>query len=292
MRTLITGSSGFVAGRLPLPAFSERLNIDLLDGTDVCAHETEHMIREFNPELVFHLAAKHYIPWCETHPDETARTNVIGTAKVLEAALGSALKTFVFASSAAVYGFSADAIDESHPQDGRGIYAWSKQMGESFLYATSKTRPEVRCVAARLFNVVGAGDRHKHVLPSMIEELCGGRVATLGNLWPRRDYVHVADVADALVFLSERAPLGYSTYNVGTGIGTSVRELLTLVADELQVAPDFDDAEEHGSRRHIDGDLVSDPSALRSLGWQASRTLRHAVHEAVVDGRKGTSNER
>ncbi len=280
MRTLVTGSSGFVAGHLP--EFDEGLYIDVLDGADVCDPETQQRILEFDPEVVFHLAAKHFIPWCESHPDETARTNVTGTAKVLQAC-GPSLRSFVLASSAAVYGFDPLPISESHPVFGQGVYAWSKQAAESLLVQAAQRRPQVRCVAARLFNVVGVGDGQAHVLPSMVDGLCGGRVATLGNVWPKRDYIHVADVAEALVFLSERAPIGYSKFNVGTGSGTTVRELFGLVCDELGAGIAY----EADSGRTDDGDLVSDPSALASLGWRARRTLRQAVHEVVLDGRKG-----
>ena len=275
MRVTVTGSAGFIASRLALSGHFVQ-NIDLVDGNDVSSDETAIAIRHFDPEVVFHLAAHHYIPWCNDHPSETRKTNVVGTLNVLDAC-GPSLRTFVLASSAAVYGFSSFPLSEDDELLGQGIYAKSKRDAEWALHDFSVRRPDVRCVAARLFNVVGTGDHHPHILPWVVTELSRNRAVTLGNLWPKRDYVHVQDVADALQFLAASAPVRMSYYNVGTGIGSTVHDLLGLIEQESGRVVNL----EAGQPRSDDGDLVSDPSLLGELGWEAKRTLLDAVREVV-----------
>jgi len=264
VRVLVTGSEGFIGSRFQ---GLEMQRVDSELGWDVLDDLTTGYIRDFDPQVVFHLAAKHYIPWCNAHPAETFRINVIGTARVL-GACGPSLHTVALASSAAVYGFDDEPIFESHPLLGKGAYAVSKIAAERSLAAFSETRPHVRCVAARLFNVVGTGDSHDHILPRLFRG-----ETMVGNTWPRRDYVHVDDVHDALWFLSNNAPLGFSAYNVGTGRGTSVAELASLAGIDIT----------EGEGRADDGHLVSDPSALKTLGWEPARTLEDAIGD-LKDG--------
>lgn len=276
MRVAVTGSSGFVGQRLGMRLGPETLWVDLGWGTDICDMKTAGIINDFDPHVIYHLAARHFIPWCEAYPDETFRTNVLGTAQTI-LAIGPSIQTVVFASSAAVYGFSPSPITEAHDLNGRGIYARTKLLGEALMETFSDHHPDVRCVTARLFNVVGADDGHAHVLPRIVNEHRASRAVTLGNLWPQRDYIHVEDVADALIFLAQHAPVGHSTWNVGTGIGTTVQELVNLV-EQLSGRPVLLTP---GRGRSDDGHLVSDPSTLRAFGWEAKHTLRDAVREVV-----------
>lgn len=276
MRVLVTGSAGFIAGHLELGS-DEVLDLDLKHGNDVLT--SFDVIRDFDPELVFHLAAHHFIPWTEDHPGETTRTNVLGTDAVT-AACGPSLQTFVLASSAAVYGFSLAPLDEDSAQVGTGVYARSKQEAEVRLSWFSQKRPDVHCIAARLFNVVGAGDSHAHVLPSIVSRHLAGEPVTVGNTWPQRDYVHVDDVCDALAVLATDAPPGFTVWNVGTGTGTSVGELIQMVGEVT--GRKVDAHELYAKARLDDGNLVSDPTRMRELmNWTASRPLRLAVRDAV-----------
>lgn len=276
MRILVTGSDGFVGNYLPTEIPDRMLRIDLKNGTDILT--AFQLIRDFDPEVVYHLAAHHFIPWTEEHPAETQRTNVLGTDAVL-ASCGPGLRAFVLASSAAVYGFSNMQVREDSALLGMGVYARTKQIAEMRLGWFADTHPEVRCVAARLFNIVGPGDTLPHLLPSIVSQHVSGKGVTVGNSWPRRDYIHVRDVVTALELLAERAPEGFSAWNVGTGIGTSVGELVTTVGKISGRKVNADVAWQKA--RQEDGHLVSDPSALRELGWFPMLTLDRAVSEVL-----------
>lgn len=275
MRVLVTGSAGFVAGHLNM-AGHRWLGLDIKEGFDICAGSTAKIVEDFDPEVVYHLAAHHYIPWTQQHPFETTLLNVSGTGMML-AACGPSLKAFVLASSAAVYGFSPHAIDETHSLSGKDGYARSKISAEALLMKHAEGRPGVRYVAARLFNVVGACDPWPHALPEIIRQR--NETVRLGNDWPQRDYVHADDVADALQFLGAHAPLGFSAWNVGTGIGTSVRELVERVAERARRPISVETAP--GRIRSDDGHLVCDPTSLALLGWKAKHTLTEAIDDAL-----------
>jgi UDP-glucose 4-epimerase len=125
---------------------------------------------------------------------------------------------------------------------------------------------------------VGVGDKWGHVLPEIVKHRHDQ--VHLGNTWPLRDYIHVEDVADALQFLARKAPTGFSEWNVGTGIGTNVVDLVTLVAALSGVA--ITPMVYAGKVRADDGHLVANPEKLSALGWSATRTLTDAIRELVA----------
>lgn len=280
-RVLVTGGMGFIGLHLVSAlggGDDELLLIDRSIGSSITSVRTAEAITTFRPEVVYHLAAHHYIPWCEAHPGETVRTNVTGTGMVVAAAMTSALRAFVFASSAAVYGFSSEPISEACELTATDVYGWSKRAGENILRRAAERMPQVRWVAARLFNVAGDGDGTPHVIPRIASAVRTGEVLGLGNVWPRRDYVHVWDVVDALRFLAEEAPAGFEAFNVGTGVGRSVGEVLTAIADASERPLNLVDRLD--PREH-DGHLVAEVSKLRDLGWSASRSFDAIVEDAL-----------
>src|SRR5207247_1315554 len=129
----------------------------------------------------------------------------------------------------------------------------------------------------RLFNVYGPRETNPHVLPDILEQLkCGGRGVRLGNLWPRRDFTFVEDVADALVALvgSESA---FDIFNVGSGHATSVAEAVAIIAEILQrpVEAAVDAARTRPVERAC---LHADIAKIaRTLDWRPRRTFHDGM---------------
>jgi UDP-glucose 4-epimerase len=224
---------------------------------------------ELRPDAVVHLAARHFIPWCDRFPAATLRTNVIGTQNVADAVRELGGTRLVFASSAAVYGPSAERLGEDHPLDPDDIYGTSKATCERLLELAVRRDPEASVVVLRLFNAVGPGDPHPHLVPRLISELGhDGRRVRAGNLSSVRDYIAVEDVARAVraAVRSERS--GLTVANVGTGVGRSVAEVVqalgALVGRPLEVVSI------PARRRAVDRPfLVADPTRARELlGWE------------------------
>jgi UDP-glucose 4-epimerase len=249
------------------------------DATDAAfLHAT---FAELRPSVVFHLAAIHFIPYCVAHPAETLRVNVIGTQHVLDALAAVPDARLVFASTADVYAPADRPHAEDDPVGTTNVYGASKRCCEELFALARRVRPGGRILAARLFNVFGPGETNPHVLPDMLACVRHGGPLRLGNLEPRRDYVHARDVADALARLA-----AYDgpevVFNVGTGIGTSVRELVDALAEVLgrPLRVDLDPAR---VRRVERMQLVADVTrARRELGWAPRVGVRDGLRDLVA----------
>jgi UDP-glucose 4-epimerase len=293
-RVLVTGGAGFIGSHLVeslLEAGAEVLVVDdfrlgrrerlagspgvggltVLEG-DIRSAETLRPVTDFAPDAVFHMAALHFIPYCNAHPQEALDVNVLGLDTVLRAVRSAPLKTLVFPSSGAVYGFADDPWPETAPARPGEIYGISKWMGEQIVARFHADIPRLRTVVARLFNTYGPRETNSHVLCDVMTALSAEKPIELGNLWPKRDLIFVTDTADALLAVAAGPP-GYEVFNVGTGVGTAIEEVVAaiegLVGSRLEVrqVPE--------RMRDGDGHLISDPRKLmKTTGWSPKYDLR------------------
>ena len=263
------------SGREPMesPPGCARVWSDFRDQTALRA------IREFDPTVVFHLAAMHFVPDCDREPTACLDNNVLGTERLLAALRKTSVDAVVFCSSAVVYGFAEQPRRETDDLTPKHIYAHSKWLGEGLMRSFHQDRTDVRVVSARLFNLIGPGDTARHVIPEIVDAVAAGHELQLGNVWPRRDYIHVADVASALCALAVGEPVS-TAVNVGTGVGRSVADALDTLAEIMGHPPVVhrDPARE----RSTDGHLVADVTLLSSLtGWQPEWTFEATLRELL-----------
>jgi UDP-glucose 4-epimerase len=188
----------------------------------------------------------------------------------------------VFSSSAAVYGCPRSTpIDEDHPKEPVNSYGETKLSLERALYWYA-TAYDWTVVAFRYFNACGAtataGENHSpetHIIPLLLQTAAGERplFEIYGDDYPTpdgtclRDYVHVLDIAEAhLLALQVPREPSFSVYNIGTGQSHSVREICTVVQQQLGVRL----ALKNGHRRPGDpAILCANPQRLmRELGWR------------------------
>src|SRR5262249_50082592 len=142
---------------------------DLRDGRMV-----EKVVQDTHPDFVIHLAALHFIPYCNAHPLETLQVNVVGTQNLLEALRPCPPASLVIASSAAVYPIRDHANTEESqigPTDIYGLTKWTNEQ-QLQLFARQVT---TRCAAARLFNVFGPHETNPHVIPEIVDQMLLGR---------------------------------------------------------------------------------------------------------------------
>ena len=192
-------------------------------------------------DTVFHFAAKASVPDSVINPGPFFDVNVAGGISLLEVLRRHAIRNFVFSSSAAVYGTPRVVpIPEDHPKEPVNSYGESKLIFEQIL-RTYATTYGWSVIAFRYFNACGAGDgwgeRHvpaSHIIPLLFQTASGRRdffeVFGTDYCTPDgtclRDYVHVLDIAEAhLLAIRKMGPAGFCDYNIGTGIGHSVREI-------------------------------------------------------------------
>ncbi len=269
----------FSTGRREFLPSDSRLSI--VEGNILDTQHLKDAVYEFSPDVVYHLAAIHHIPTCEKAPEQALRINVEGTQSVLTACAENKAPRVVFASTGALYDpKQQDALDEQSPLDVQNIYGISKLAGEQLVkYYTAKT--ETQAVVARLFNVVGRRETNSHVVPAIMAQLYGGnRQITLGNLHPRRDYIHVEDVTEALFALGNvSVKQQFDVFNVGSGQEHSVGQLVELCSDVIEEPIEI--ISDPQRRRKVDrpNQLADIGKIQRATQWKPTRTLQQALEE-------------
>lgn len=225
-KALITGAGGFI-GRPLLRALNvagvSTLPLTRADG-DVAAPETWLHLPAV--DHVFHLAGRSYVPDSWQDGAGFMHANVVGTQRALEYCRSHGAKmTFV---SAYLYGIprhlpigEGDEIRPNNP------YALSKHLAEQLceFYATYHG---VAVTVIRPFNVFGPGQRREFLIPEILEQIRIGREIRLKDLEPKRDYVYLNDVVEALV-KTLCVGAGYNVINIGSGISYSVREMVDII---------------------------------------------------------------
>jgi UDP-glucose 4-epimerase len=304
VRVLITGGNGYVGRALTRLLYQEHTVavIDSLRRTVLRFTEPElrcfslhrvdirdyvalaRVITSFDPQVVIHLAAIHFIPECERHPDEAIAINTLGTVNVLRALPPNA--RFVFASTAAVYAPGERPHEEgSSPVGPMDVYGWTKLHAEEYTRYYSRIKPiDARIV--RLFNVVGPGETNPHLLPAILAQVrAGTRRLKLGNCHPKRDFIDVQDAARgfATVGLTGDLRPDLDVVNLGTGCCYSVYEVVdqlsTVIGEQLTIETD------PTRMRATDRPFLS--AALARIrdryGWSPTRTLSDSLRDLWRD---------
>lgn len=257
---------------------------DLLDRARL-----DEVFQKHNPSAVMHFAALSQVGESYTDPGKYWRNNVSGSLSLIEAAIAAGCLDFVFSSTCATYGDQDNVVlDEQSAQHPTNSYGSSKRAIEEMLRDFGNSHG-LRHVIFRYFNVAGAdpdgdvGEHHDpetHLIPVMLDVIEGKRPALTihGTDYDTpdgtciRDYVHVMDLVDAHVLGLQWLENGNPSrvYNLGTGHGYSVREVI----DQSASVTNQDLPYVEGPRRAGDcTKLVSGSSlAIEELGWAADRS--------------------
>ncbi|MBL0036627.1 MAG: SDR family NAD(P)-dependent oxidoreductase [Flavobacteriales bacterium] len=230
------------------------------------------------PNWVLHLAAVHFIPYCNQHPAEAADININGTISVLDAAQtkGSVEQVFV-ASTAAVYPIADGAMDEEHELGPMDIYGTTKLATEK-LASEFHLRSQIPTIVGRFFNAFGPNETNPHLFPEIQRQvLADARTLQLGNLDPKRDYIHTEDMSCAMSALLGQGIKGYDTFNIGRGIEYSVREVVEAFERQLgeKLTIEVDQARVRKVERMH---LLADVRKLKLVtGWEPNWSIDEGV---------------
>ncbi|MEN3360282.1 MAG: UDP-glucose 4-epimerase [Mycobacteriales bacterium] len=310
MRLLVTGGAGYIGSVVTLRLLRAGHAVTVLDDlstgfgdavpagaalvTGAVADAADVLGSGPQFDGVLHFAAKALVAESVAHPERYWHTNLAGTLALLDAMRQHAVPRLVFSSTAATYGQPTEIpITERAPTAPTNPYGASK-LAVDMMITSEAVAHGLGAVSLRYFNVVGAvdgyGERHAtetHLVPLTLRAARGTRPAleVYGDDWPTpdgtcvRDYVHVADLAEAhLLALAGAEPGRHRIFNLGSGAGYSVLDVVEAVRRvtgrpvPTTVAP----------RRPGDPAVLVASSALirDELGWQPARGLDEMVADA------------
>ena len=274
-------------------------NIRLIEADLADAKAAREALMSVDFDAVVHFAGLKAVGESTEQPTRYYRTNIVSTLNLLDLMREKSVTKLVFSSSATVYG---DPVylpqDEAH-QTGVGVtnpYGWTKSMIEQMIHDAQLAWPELDAVLLRYFNPVGSHPSGRigedpsgipnNLMPFIAQVAVGKRekLMVFGDDYPTpdgtgvRDYIHVMDLAEGHVAALENAPSGVSVYNLGSGTGSSVLEVLK--AFERAVGRELP-YEVVAARPGDVAETVADPKkANAELGWAVRRTLDEACADA------------
>ncbi|MHC5906689.1 UDP-glucose 4-epimerase GalE [Streptomyces sp. S6] len=312
MTWLITGGAGYIGAHVVRAmteageravvyddlssGIPERLpaGVPLVEGSTLDAERVASVLAAHGVTGVVHLAAKKQVGESVERPLHYYRENVEGLRVLLDEVTKAGVASFVFSSSAAVYGMpDVDLVTEETPCRPMSPYGETKLAGEWLVNATARaTGLSTACL--RYFNVAGAAEPALadvgvfNIVPMVFERLTAGEAPRVfGADYPTpdgtcvRDYIHVVDLADAHVATAralQTSPGRTLTLNIGRGEGVSVREMIDLIA----AVTGYDLPPTLHPRRAGDPPRVvaSAERIATELGWKAKHDVREMISSA------------
>ena len=310
MKLLVTGGAGYVGSvcaKVLLEQGHQVVVVDDLstgnadavpDGAvfvhDDMVNAAGSLLRDGSFDGVLHFAAKSLVGESVAEPEKYWFGNVVRTLELLEVMRAAGTPRLVFSSTAATYGEPESVpITEDAPTRPTNTYGATKLAIDHAITSYANAHG-LAATSLRYFNVAGAyaglGERHAvetHLIPLVLQVATGQRaeITVYGNDWPTadgtciRDYIHVRDLADAhLLALQHARPGVHSIYNLGSGTGFSVREVIDCCRRVTGRPIAGVDVERRAGDPAVL--IASSEKAMRELGWHPTRTT---IDEIVSD---------
>lgn len=277
MRILVTGSKGFIGKNLVSQLKQNNHSVIEFEG-DILENSSYQKIHPLEIDHCFHLAARSFVPDSWKSPEEFIKTNVHGTEKILEfCRTKNTSMTFV---SSYLYGAPKYLpIDENHPIQTSNPYALSKHLAEELCSFYSE-HFKLKIAVIRPFNIYGPGQDERFLIPELISKFRGtNETVEVKDLTPKRDYVYISDVVDAMVSTLKLKD-NYVVLNIGGGYSLSVQEIVEKIKGLSG------SSKEIKSRNEIRVNEIPDTVANISLafgkmGWKPKVSFEEGISEVL-----------
>lgn len=275
---LVIGSTGFI-GKALVERLKNQANLFEFNSNDGDISDLNSLKKFDNKNIdhVFHLAAKTFVPESWLAPADFYRVNFMGTLTVLEfCRLNTCRLTLL---SSYLYGTPQYLpIDESHPLRAFNPYGQSKLFAEMSTQFY-KENFSVPLTIFRLFNAYGPQQANHFLIPTIVNQIMDEncREVIVKDLLPKRDYVFIDDIIDALIISITGEP---GTYNLASGYSISVEEIIRILMKKANVSKPYKSTDE--TRQNEVMDLYGDISkAKNTLNWQPKVQIDEGLGRCV-----------
>ena len=279
-KILITGSSGFIGSHLKNELASRGYRIVCFNSSDGDISKAKLNFK--NIDFVFHLAGKSFVPDSWKNPKGFYEINMGGTLNVLEFCRKN--KIGVLLMSSYVYGIpEVLPINENHPINPNNPYAHSKVLAENLCVFYQKHFNLPVCIL-RPFNIYGRGMNNKFLISEIISQLHDKKSEKiiLQDLRPRRDYLFVDDLIEAMIMLFEKRKTG--VYNIGSGKSLSVEEVVKSIIIASPINKKY--SSKNSVRKNEIPDVVADISKITSeIGWKPKHAFEEGIRKTLAQGK-------
>jgi len=281
---VITGYDGFIGTNLV--SYLQSKNLNVIGISDRKNKKTNFKtiqkdIRKIQPteipkktSLIIHLAALTDVDYCENHSDQCFDINVLGTMKILEAARKNNSK-LIFISSSHVFGNPKKIpIKESDPKNPISVYGASKLCAEQLCETYSK-KFDMDISIIRLFSVYGKKENGNDVISKIISQMMNKNSIQLGNLYPKRDFVYVNDVINAIHLVMQNSKK-FKIFNVGTMKSYSIFEIYKILKDLTGKNVQLKSKKSLLRKTDIEN-VVADNSKIKTIGWKTITPIKKGL---------------
>jgi nucleoside-diphosphate-sugar epimerase len=276
-RVLVTGARGFVGQYLVAALEAE--------GHDVTRHSLQDGdisrcdLLYDGVTYVFHLAARTFIPDSWKNARSFYDTNVLGTVNVLEFCRKHKCPLAIMSSY--VYGRPKYLpIDENHPLEGFNPYAHTKILAEEAAHFYAE-QFRLQVAVARPFNLYGIGQSDHFLIPTLVKQAVAlGDAITVADTRPKRDFLHVRDLVALLLLIAKHRAAG--VYNAGSGVSTSIGELVELINDSVPRPKKLISTGQIRENEVLE--TIADCSRVAAeFGWTPRTRMSDGIRELVQD---------
>lgn len=299
-RVIVTGAAGFVGANLARRLLRDGHQVHLLvrPGGErwriegICAdarlHELQledasslaRVVKGIRPEWIFHLAA-HGGSSSQTDAQQMVRTNLGGTVNLVSACLQTGFVALVNAGSSSEYGLKDHAPAENEPLEPNSHYAATKAAATMYCRYVAKSH-RVHLPTLRLYSVYGPYEAPQRLMPTLIRAGLRGKLPPLVNPKVARDFVYVEDVVEACLLAAQVQTREFGpVYNIGTGTQTSLRDVVKLARQVLNVPAKPAWGTMPNRKWDTDSWVCDNRKAHAALGWQPRHDLEAGFRKMV-----------